>query len=515
VASRLASPTGISPHLGLGAYRGLAAAVVLAMSTGAALAVMGKTTTDVALRTAPTAQAELILNLSEGTLVNVGRCSRGWCGVTWDKYGGYVRQSALQFQSTPAGGPPAIPVYPPYPYKAGHYPTADAYYDLPPYTAIDPSFYRWRFFMMAQERNRYRYMPHRFRGYSGYREDTVGSYAPTPEPASKPMSPESPPKAEPSPAGPAGVLEPKVKKEDTGSSGEPGPAGSPSPQANSDKPELTPALQPPISGSDVVTFVPNVPVPSVPPVPAAEDAIVARVNDAEIVQSDLDSAASELGARLAGLSEENRGLVLLEFNIENQLMAEDAEKQNLAAGRSFEGWPNYQRRRALRDMYFDKNIRGSVSDQAIKELYNEKIAQIEREPEVRVRQILVPTEAEAKKVAERLKNGEDFVALAKEVSKDPSSEGGALGFVRRGELIAPVEDAVFALKVGQISKPVQTQFGWNIFELEEKRQQPPPTWDTLRDQLEQQEVRAVVSRLRRGAKIEVLDIKLNRAVVKP
>ena len=72
------------------------------------------------------------------------------------------------------------------------------------------------------------------------------------------------------------------------------------------------------------------------------------------------------------------------------------------------------------------------------------------------------------------------------------------------ELIAPVEDAVFALKVGQISKPVQTQFGWNIFELEEKRQPPLPTWDTLRDQLEQQKLREVVSQLRRGAKIEVL-----------
>jgi hypothetical protein len=58
-----------------------------------------------------------------------------------------------------------VPVYPPYPYKAGHYPTADSYYDLPPYAAVDPSFYRRRFFLMAQERNRYRYMPHIFRGY--------------------------------------------------------------------------------------------------------------------------------------------------------------------------------------------------------------------------------------------------------------------------------------------------------------------------------------------------------------
>ena len=202
---------------------------------------MVKTNTDVALRKAPTAQAELILNLPEGTLVNVGRCSGGWCGVTWNKYGGYVGESALQFQGIPADDPPATPVFPPYPYKAGHYPTADAYYDLPPYAATNPSFYRWRFFMMAQERNRYRYMPHIFRGYKRYPEDTVSSQTLTPEPASEPMSPKSLPKVEPSPAGPAGVLEPKVKKEDTGSSGKPGPAASPTPQ-EPQAPEVLPPL---------------------------------------------------------------------------------------------------------------------------------------------------------------------------------------------------------------------------------------------------------------------------------
>jgi len=66
-----------------------------------------------------------------------------------------------------------IPVYPPYPYRSGYYPKADWYYDLPPYAAIMPSFYRWRYFMMAQERNRYRYLPHIFRGYS----DDGDSYA--------------------------------------------------------------------------------------------------------------------------------------------------------------------------------------------------------------------------------------------------------------------------------------------------------------------------------------------------
>ena len=184
----------------LGPMRVLATFVALAMSTGTACAAMGKTTTDVALRSAPSAKAELIVNLSQGTLVGVGSCSHGWCGVSWNRYGGYVRESALQFQSTPASGPPGIPVYPNFPYKAGHYPTADAYYDLPPYAAIDPSFYRWRHFLMAQERNRYRYMPHIFHGYTGYREDTVGRYVSSS--LSKPMSAETP-SVEPTPATPA------------------------------------------------------------------------------------------------------------------------------------------------------------------------------------------------------------------------------------------------------------------------------------------------------------------------
>ncbi|MGB6767953.1 MAG: PRC-barrel domain-containing protein [Methyloceanibacter sp.] len=206
----------------------LTAVVALAMSTGTAFAMVGKTTTDVALRRAPTAHAELILNLSQGTLVNVGRCLRGWCGVTWNKYGGYVPESELEFLSTPASGPPAIPVFPPYPYRAGHYPTADAYYALPPYAAINPSFYRWRHFLMAQERDRYRYMPHIFHGYTGYREDTVGSYVSNSELVSKPISP-APPETEPRPAAP--VPSPQAPEVSP-----PPAAPGPSPQA----PEVSP-----------------------------------------------------------------------------------------------------------------------------------------------------------------------------------------------------------------------------------------------------------------------------------
>jgi hypothetical protein len=110
-----------------------------------------------------------------GARVSVGACARGWCKVVWNSYAGYASQSGLAVSAaaTPRhevnGGTAEgelVPIFPPFPYRAGHYPKADWYYQLPPYAAIEPSFYRRRYFMMAQERDRYRYMPHIFHGYS-------------------------------------------------------------------------------------------------------------------------------------------------------------------------------------------------------------------------------------------------------------------------------------------------------------------------------------------------------------
>jgi hypothetical protein len=78
--------------------------------------------------------------------------------------------AAMAGQATPA----PIPVYPPYAYRSGHYPTADSYYNLPPYAAISPRWYRKRYFLTLRERGRYRYVPHIFRGNGD--GDGDGSY---------------------------------------------------------------------------------------------------------------------------------------------------------------------------------------------------------------------------------------------------------------------------------------------------------------------------------------------------
>jgi peptidyl-prolyl cis-trans isomerase C len=249
---------------------------------------------------------------------------------------------------------------------------------------------------------------------------------------------------------------------------------------------------------------------------AADEVVVARVNGVDIKQSDLDFAASEVGPRLASLPPGERKRVLLQFVIENELMAGAGQSDNLDKAENFEDRAKYHQRRALRDAFFDVKITGAVSDADAKKIYEEQIAKMKPEQEVRARHILVATEAEAKEVAERLKKGEDFATVAKEKSKDTGAEGGDLGFFARGQMLKPFEDAAFALEVNQISEPVQTQFGWHIIKVEEKRDQALPTFDQVKEviiaQLVQQKAKEVVTGLHDSAKIEVVDPELKKSM---
>nr|WP_193407082.1 peptidylprolyl isomerase [Methyloceanibacter methanicus] len=87
---------------------------------------------------------------------------------------------------------------------------------------------------------------------------------------------------------------------------------------------------------------------------------------------------------------------------------------------------------------------------------------------IHARHILVKTEAEARDLIAKLKAGADFADLAKKNSIGPSApQGGDLGYFERGQMVPAFEDAAFALKPGEISEPVKTQFGWHVIVVEE------------------------------------------------
>ena len=253
----------------------------------------------------------------------------------------------------------------------------------------------------------------------------------------------------------------------------------------------------------------------VPPA-AAEDDVVARVNGVDIKQSDLDFAASEVGPRLGTYRPEDRKRILLQFMIENELMAGASEKEDLDKADTFEKRVAYHKRRALRDAFFDMNITGAVKESEAKKIFEEKIAKMKPEKEIKARHILVGTEDEAKEIKAQLEGGTDFAKLATEKSKDKNAEGGDLGFFTRGQMLKPFEDAAFALDVGKISDPVKTSFGWHIIVVEEKRDQKLPSFDDVKEpimsQLLVQKAQVVVSGLREKAEIEIVDPEIKRSM---
>ena len=261
----------------------------------------------------------------------------------------------------------------------------------------------------------------------------------------------------------------------------------------------------------VATFIAFVPLAV-----AADDPVIARVNSIDIKRSDLDFAVTEVGSGLANYSAQDRKKMLLQLVIENELMAGAAARGNLDKAENFADRVKYHYRRALRDAFVDASIRNALSVDAAKKIYDEKIASMKPEQEVHARHILVGTEAEAKEIADRLKRGEDFAALAKEKSKDANAEGGDLGFFSHGQMVKPFEDAAFALEVGQISEPVQTQFGWHVIKVEEKRDKRLPSFDQVKEailsELLKQKAQEVVTGLRDAAKVEILDPEMKKAM---
>jgi peptidyl-prolyl cis-trans isomerase C len=249
----------------------------------------------------------------------------------------------------------------------------------------------------------------------------------------------------------------------------------------------------------------------------AEAAPIARVNGTDITEAELAFAEAEVGAEIAGLPAESRRRVLLEYLVEAHLFADEAGKSKLGAGKDFEDRLSYYKLRALRDTFYEKRVREAVTDAQAKAAYDEQIAKLKPEAEVRARHILVKSEQEAKDLIAQLKGGADFSELAKKSADGPSSAtGGDLGYFSRGQMVKAFEDAAFVLEAGQISAPVQSDYGWHVIKVEDKRNRPVPTFDEVKDQimasLIQTQLRDVVQKLRGGAKVEIVDADLKKAI---
>ena len=142
-----------------------------------------------------------------------------------------------------------------------------------------------------------------------------------------------------------------------------------------------------------------------------------------------------------------------------------------------------------KESFFDQV---EASDEELQELYQKQIANLAEQR--RAAHILIETggelsDAEAKakidEIAERVKGGEDFAVVAKEVSQDPGSanEGGDLGFAGPGVYDPAFEDALYALNEGEVSAPVQSEFGWHIIKLLGVQSPEVPSFESMKPEL--------------------------------
>ncbi|HYP58536.1 MAG TPA: peptidylprolyl isomerase [Beijerinckia sp.] len=235
--------------------------------------------------------------------------------------------------------------------------------------------------------------------------------------------------------------------------------------------------------------------------------VLAKVNGKEITDEDLKLATEDLGASLPPqLEGKARETYLLDYLIDAELVAQKAQADKLDKAPDFAAKLAYYREKILMESLLSQVAKSAVTDAVLKSTYDEAAKAQKPETEIHARHILVATDADAQAALARLKAGEDFAKVAKDVSKDPGADGGDLGWFTKDRMVPEFADAAFKLEPGQLSEPVKSQFGWHIIKVEGKREKTFPPFDQVKDQVARYVVQKaqgeLVTQLRKDAKIE-------------
>lgn len=240
------------------------------------------------------------------------------------------------------------------------------------------------------------------------------------------------------------------------------------------------------------------------------DEVVARIGDREFTNADVAIAAEDISETLNQLPAQQRKSYILTYLADLERIAGKAEEAGVQDREGFQQRMQYMRNRALMETYLQQLGQDAATDEAARELYKTTVTEAEPQEEVRASHILVPTEEEANDLKQQLDEGADFAELAKEHSQDPGSapKGGDLGYFGKEQMVPAFSEAAFSLEPGTVSDPVESQFGWHIIKVQDKREQEPPAYDEVEGQLKQmlarQAQRDEIMALREQSKLEVV-----------
>jgi len=237
------------------------------------------------------------------------------------------------------------------------------------------------------------------------------------------------------------------------------------------------------------------------------DTVVATVNGTPITLGEMIvmKQAAAQDPQMAEMGDGALYEIMLDQLIQQTAVA-DAGQENAGVRAQLE----IQRRNTLAAAAITEVTKNQPTDEEIQAAYDDLFAAEEPATEYSAAHILVDTEEKAREIKVQLDGGADFGTLAEQSSTGPSGPNkGDLGWFSADQMVKPFADAVSAMEKGQISDPVQTEFGWHVIKLNDTRLREAPALDEVRDQISQMvlrdKVQAEIERLTSEATVEKVE----------
>jgi len=238
--------------------------------------------------------------------------------------------------------------------------------------------------------------------------------------------------------------------------------------------------------------------------PVDTDVVVATVNGEEIKMGHVVMVYDTLPQQYKSLPSEQVFQGIVEQIIQQTVLAQAAANPN---AKYIEFAVDNERRILTASQMIDEITTEATSEDKLRAYYDATYQGADLGREYNASHILVESEVEAKDLIVKLSDGADFAVLAQEFSTGPSGpNGGALGWFGQGRMVAPFEQAVMSLTVGEVSPlPVQTQFGWHVIILNDMRAAQAPAFEEVSGE--------IAAELQRVAIEERVKVMVDGAVV--
>jgi peptidyl-prolyl cis-trans isomerase C len=245
--------------------------------------------------------------------------------------------------------------------------------------------------------------------------------------------------------------------------------------------------------------------------------VLAKVNGTSITQKQFETELKNLPPQLQPMAQSPDGRKeLLDSMIIREIVYQDAQKQGIESSPDFTDRLDEVKKKLMVELDLKKKLDAEIklSDDDLKKVYEQYKEKFKTDEQIRASHILVKDEKTAQEVLTKLKKGEAFADLAKKYSSDSTAEkGGDLGWFDKGKMVPEFDKAAFALKDGETSGIVKSNFGFHIIKAVGRRPAGYAPFEEVKEQIKaailpskQQEVfQKVKADLKKNAKIEIKD----------